>query len=528
MYGILLVDDEKLELEILLNYVKWDDFNIEILGTARNGREALKKFEILRPKIILTDVKMPVMDGIEFAKKAKAIDPDVKIIFLSGYDEFDFVKAAIDIEASGYLLKPLDVVELYHLMQKVKSKCDEEKVTCASMEILLEEYLREFLFEKCAERHHDILNRIRTLEVGICNYIHAPISVSVAALDGFVLFSRQNAVSHVESVYNGVHSCIKETLGSVLKVTSVIRTREGKYGLLAPEADSFEKMPKSKWQELLDNVKKFYGFTLTICIAGCNKDIGAIPALYRAAESAVEMRFYYGGGKIFHTQDIQDLETLSEAKIPDIKDYLLNAVIQCNEEASIRKLESFYHTLCDERVSRDRIFSISFDLLNALCEFLPTHSKELTEVLGDKNSLWKGIAYQDTIAGIETFMKTTVLAIIQAIRPKCCDNSAQVVGKVLSIIENNFNKILTVDQISREVYLSPNYIRTIFKEKTGETILEYLTKYRIKKAAELLGDKSLKIHEVAKAVGYENTSYFCSLFCRYHGITPNEYRKRIL
>ena len=126
MYNVLLVDDEYLELELLEKHVPWGELGFKVIDTAKNGREALDVFERLSPDILITDVKMPFVDGIALANKVYQSYPETRIIFLSGYNQFDYLKAAFHVEAVDYLLKPVDLEELQALMSVVKNKCDQE------------------------------------------------------------------------------------------------------------------------------------------------------------------------------------------------------------------------------------------------------------------------------------------------------------------------------------------------------------------------------------------------------------------
>jgi len=163
MYNILLVDDERLELEAIAEYVRWEDMGIAVADTAKNGREALQKMSVCKPDIILTDVRMPVMDGLEFARKAKQLDRQVKIVFLSGHDEFQYIKAALSVEAVGYLLKPVDHEELAAVMQRVIRKCEEDKQLLGSAEGLKERLVRSLAFETDADGRRDWIQKIERL-----------------------------------------------------------------------------------------------------------------------------------------------------------------------------------------------------------------------------------------------------------------------------------------------------------------------------------------------------------------------------
>ncbi|WP_042166990.1 response regulator [Paenibacillus gorillae] len=152
MYTVLLVDDEAIELEMMEQYVPWEQAGIRVVGTARNGKEALGKLTELKPDIVVTDVRMPIMDGLEFGRRAKQIDKSVKIIYLSGHNEFQYIKSALNIEAAGYLLKPIDMEELLVLLEKVKKKCEEEQLASAGGGWQLEKLLLRIVREPAEER----------------------------------------------------------------------------------------------------------------------------------------------------------------------------------------------------------------------------------------------------------------------------------------------------------------------------------------------------------------------------------------
>jgi YesN/AraC family two-component response regulator len=164
MYSILLVDDERIELETLAENVPWKSMGIKVVGTAKNGREALELTQRLDPDIILTDIRMPIMDGLEFSRRAKQLSKRVIIVFLSGHDEFHYIKAALAVEASGYLLKPIDLDELMKLMEKVKQKCEDANLAARSDEMAIEKLLRLLLIEEAPERRAVLAKKLMQLD----------------------------------------------------------------------------------------------------------------------------------------------------------------------------------------------------------------------------------------------------------------------------------------------------------------------------------------------------------------------------
>lgn len=148
MYSIFLVDDEALELETLRDYIRWEEMGIYVVGTAGNGREALEKIEATRPDIVLTDVQMPIMNGIDLAHTLNERYDWIQVMFLTGHDEFHYVKSALHAGAVGYLLKPLDLSEIESVITKVKQLCEESRMKLRSIEAAKAKILKELSCEK--------------------------------------------------------------------------------------------------------------------------------------------------------------------------------------------------------------------------------------------------------------------------------------------------------------------------------------------------------------------------------------------
>jgi YesN/AraC family two-component response regulator len=522
MHSILLVDDEKMELETLTYYVPWESMGIKVVGTAKNGREALELTQQLDPDIILTDVRMPIMDGLEFVKRAKQLRKRVKIVFLSGHDEFQYIKAALAVEASGYLLKPIDLDELKQLMEKVKQKCDQAKLTERSEEMAKEKLLRLLLIEEAPDRRAELAKKLLQLDA-IATPFRGPFKAAYLAIGRP---SRDAGLAADAGMLDPLERSIGEAVHGRLRALGYIgELIDWEYGTFAGvfPASLFDG-DRDIWRQLQKQMAEDFPVSLTIGLSRSSKGLEDAFTLFKEAHSAAEQAFYFGNGSLLSAEEVSE-PTTEEIEVEDHRAVLCRSVGHQHSEETEREAEIFINKLRMKRVHPQLARSAAVRLITALEQHFSSAFNELQ--IGPFNSEWEIMNNCRTIDDIGEHVLHVCHSLIIALSEKDKDRHQNIARHIQDIIDRSYHKPLTVEDIAKEVYLSPNYIRTIYKEKTRRTILEAITEKRMERASGLLADKSLKIHEIAGLVGYENVSYFCSIFHKTTGMTPNHYRKQI-
>jgi two-component system response regulator YesN len=525
MYSILIVDDEAIELETIEHYVPWDKIGITVAGTARNGKEALGKLAELKPDIILTDVRMPIMDGLEFGRRAKQIDKNVKIIYLSGHNEFQYIKAALNIEATGYLLKPIDMEELLALLEKVKKKCEEDQLADQGGDWVREKLMMRIIREPDQEKRNDWT---RKWELSATDFIaskafaaayvtfdssaayasEAPQPATIAAADRTELF-RYAARQRLDAFV------IVEAEPHALFVLFQWKNEQN----AAQSTAAF-------WELFREHLSEAYGSQMTIGLSEPHMSLHLIRNAYLQARACNDEKFYRLGGAVITPDDLKPTKQTDDDG-EQTAARLASAIQSGDYEQVSMQLEALFQTIREERMDRNFAIRSIIRLLSALEQhFSMLLAGSLKELLLVDH--WKEISSLGSASHIQAYVMHFCDEMRKAVSERDVDRNQVVADQIVKLIGERYHLPLTVEEIAKEVYLSPNYIRTIFKEKMGETILDYLTKIRMNRAADLLKDKSLKVREVANHVGYENVSYFCSIFHKHRGSTPNEYRKMYL
>jgi two-component system response regulator YesN len=525
MYSILIVDDEAIELETMEHYVPWDKIGITVAGTARNGKEALGKLAELKPDIILTDVRMPIMDGLEFGRRAKQIDKNVKIIYLSGHNEFQYIKAALNIEATGYLLKPIDMEELLALLEKVKKKCEEEQLADQGGDWVREKLMMRIIREPDREKRYDWT---RKWELSASDFVAGKAFAAV-----YVTFDSAAAYPSSATLPSSPAATDRTEL-----FRSVARQRLDSYVIVETEPNALFVLYQWKseqraaqstaafWELFREQLAPAYESQMTIGLSNPFVDFHQIGDAYLQARACNDEKFYKLSGGVITPDDLKPTKQTDEDG-EQTAARLASSIQSGDSEQISLILKAFFQNIREERIDRNYAIRTILRLLTALEQhFSMLLAGSLKELLLKDH--WKEISSMSSASHIQAYVIHFCDEMRKAASERDVDRNQSVADQIVKLIGERYHLPLTVEEIAKEVYLSPNYIRTIFKEKMGETILDYITKIRMNRAADLLKDKSLKVREVAHNVGYENVSYFCSIFQKHRGSTPNEYRKMYL
>lgn len=503
MYRVLLVDDEALELDALKNYVDWESMGMELAGTARNGRDAWEKILAREPDVVITDIQMPVMDGITLADKIFHLNRQIRIIFLTGYDEVEYLKAAIKVSAVDYILKPFSDEAIRAAMEKVCCEMEKDALVQNSVKEGRSALIRKICVS--AEPRRELLERLKQLseyeQDGDCYGMMQFYGISMKR---FAL-SLENKLSEIIAVWQE-----ERRLTVVVKGYVNIADSSGRIsGLLLRLTD-----------------KSYNGVYYENRISG-----EGLRDAFRVLESYEERMFYQPRQTLSGVDGTADTwrqgsrEELDRGLTDQIRKRLTDSIMAGKQKETEDVTEQLFNSFLGNRITRPAMIRCLDKLLyqvERVC-MIERSRDEMRRLL------------RQTMDQVENAVNAEQIreAVLEYLRAMTAcnaedapDTTGYVVQKVKEYIHRNYAVQFTSADLAREVHLSQNYIRSIFKESTGQTVLEYLTEYRFEKAEELLRMAGAKVKDVSVAVGYENVPYFCTLFTKLHGMTPGEYHKK--
>ncbi|WP_019635822.1 response regulator [Paenibacillus fonticola] len=513
MYSIFLVDDEELELEMMRDYIRWEEMGIYVAGTAVNGRDAVEKIEVIQPDIVLTDVQMPIMNGIDLAKQINARYDWIQLVFLTGHDAFDYVKSALNVGAVGYLLKPLDLSEIITVIEKVKQRCEEVRMKNRSIQVTKSNIFKQLMHEQNEERLGNLVSSFCKLarHKEVQRYVLTLISIDMKSGAG-------NHPSMEEGMAR-LQSFMEQFFMEKKLEATLVPYKEGEISVFM---DAAQQLGHYAWEDMIQAVRDSLQLTITVAVSEQDDDLFHTRDMFERAKNILAEQFYVGSGGIIYAKHVQR-QFGSEQAPPFAKKQWLEAINQLELEDAVQQLRDYFANLIALRTGKKHICDWAIEIIDDLLE----HIHEPLPEGYKKAELYHTIYNCHTVHDIEAFIVDAVKQATKLLSERFLDKNAKLVHQVRTYIDQAYHQPITINSLSDQVYLSPNYLRSIFKDKTGMTIHDYLTKIRLDKAKALLVDGSLKVQDIAQMVGYESTSYFISLFLKSQGVTPNEYRKNL-
>ncbi|MEG6589137.1 response regulator transcription factor [Paenibacillus barengoltzii] len=535
MYSIFLVDDEELELEMMRDIIRWEEMGIYVAGVGINGKDAQEKIQAIQPDIVLTDVQMPFMDGLKLAKWVREQYDWMQIVFLTGHDEFSYVKSALHVGAVGYLLKPLDLEEISGVIAQVKQKCEEVRLKYKSVQMTKAKLLKELLHEKSLVRQEQLTVELGKLERGrgasAASYTLALCSVDRCA-SGSINRGETDVrgeAGSLETAISRLPEVLEDYFHAIRKDAMVATLQEGELAIFIaaePERGSQPAMTREQWGTLQQTVRGLLRLSVTLAISNEAAELAGIAQLYERVCSLRDERFFLGPGQILFVGDVKPGYRYGELP-PFSEQAWMEVLQQQRSEEAEAILRDYLMNVRQLRIDKSLVYEWAIDLLDRLEEQIHTPSLNCQAEPVKRAALYQSVYDCQTLQEIEAAIWRAAAHYLELLMERSTDKNAKLVHQVCQIIDNTYHEPITIQSLSSQVYLSPNYLRSIFRDKTGMTIHDYLTRIRLEKAKEMLADPSLKVQDIAQKIGYESTSYFISLFVKNQGVTPNEYRKNL-
>lgn len=528
MIKLLLIDDEIELIEGLKETINWQEYGIEIIDEAYNGVRALEIIENLRPDIMLVDIRMPKMDGMELLEELNKRKIKIKSIVLSGYDDFYYAQKALKYEAVDYLLKPCRKEEILKSILKAKSLIEEEE----SKEGILENYKEQLKDNLPILKDNLLKNLIRGKALnkdkffskayiyGI-NLDFTNISSALIHIDGLNNLYKEYKDEEIESLLIGISEVTKSNLNIHFK-NEVFQVDEG-IAIIYSSPSNLDYY-LSIFNTFKNDISEKLKITVTI---GVGNPVDSPFLLYKSfsnAISSLDAKFYLGNNMVIPYRDISS-EDENKISYPGKEEReIINSINTGNKKHLNVSIEEFFNKLSSDNIPSKIYLEInSLFLVNSVYKFCIDRNLNLNNFFQD------GFSYYDKIKSCETRneLKETIenifLNIIDNI--ETYNNKNILVKEAVEYIKRNYSKDINLESLSKEIFITPGYLSILFKKELDVNFIEFLHKYRIEKAKELLENKLYKNYEVALKVGFKDDKYFSQLFKRYTGITPKEYRE---
>lgn len=499
-YSILLVDDEEEVFSVIMKKLDWENMGFRIAGYARNGVEALELAEELLPDIVMTDIKMPYMDGLTLSRKLKELYQNIKIIIFSGFDEFEYAKEAIKIEAEEYILKPINANELREVFTRIGANLDRELDEKRNIEKLRQYYME-------------------SLPVLQENFYTALIEGRIPEQDiGKFLNSYGITFDGPRYVVTALHISTPEPqlgIDPILLAVSVKKLAEESE--LTGYTDAMDKFCRL--------AKRVCGARVTAGIGHSCGELSGLHLSYQGARNAVSYRVLYGNTRAINIAEIDPQEhadkTWEEQSIHNIfkkiktgdEHSLLEAVSDCvgrfsGRGASLQKYRMFI-----------------MELIAEIFRFGNNNDLNMDEIFGENADAYSEALQLDSPEALKDWLVSVGGKMQAQVQKRATDTTKTFVRRAEEYVREHYaEQSLSVETVCRNLGVSAAYFSTVFKKETGKTFINYLTDYRMEQAVELLLAGDEKTYVVAQRVGYSDPNYFSYVFKKQFGVSPSKYK----
>ena len=543
MLKTFLVEDEVVIREMIKKMIPWEQYGFELAGEAADGEMALPLILKSKPDLLITDIKMPFMDGLTLCRLVKKELPDIRIVILSGYDDFNYAKQAISIGVEDYLLKPITKNAFIERLEEIHNRYEHEKTQ--------REYYEKFRlemqeYEKNASR--DFFETLVRADSDLAELYRRADKLNldiVAEAYNILIFTPDTS----EGNYNSYEECsdweaeVQDKINTYFlnhPVAILFRHQVFSYAILVKgQKDTIEKNTEECVKAIQDIMNQTERRTDWFIAVGKSADrLSMLGHSYRTAVRANSFRYLYDG----HILDYQSLEAQKENPSDSCREdsvQLRNVNINALNPAILQKflssglaeevddfIRDYFNAIGQEPMSslvfrNYVVLNVRFSVLSFLkklgCDDSEISGQEMENIMGET-----GKTIEAAVAYCGKILKKAI-----ALRDENAGNQNRSVLKLaVDFIDHNYmDEEISLNKAAHVANVSANHFSALFSQNMGQTFTEYLTDLRMNKAKELLRCTAMRSSEIAGEVGYKDAHYFSYLFKKTQGMTPSEYRK---
>lgn len=534
MFKVFLVEDEIVVREGIRKSIPWEQYGFMYAGDASDGELALPMIRKIEPDLIITDIKMPFMDGLSLIELVRKDLPNAKIVIISGYDDFSYAQQAIRMGVDQYLLKPIIKEKMVEILLEMYERLEEEQ----QQKKYIENFRREAQeYENFSRRN--FFEQIITGGLSVSEISETAKEMGIdlnAPFYNLVLFSL-NSTEYDGSMPEGYTKSLSDIQEKVTQLIVsnpdllLFRCNITTYAILVK---GMEENIKQLTQDCIENIKR--------CCATAGHDVdwyiacgtpvsrlSAIPACYEKVSRILSYRYLCPEEHIMSEELIRNFQKKNISKTDIERSEIEQANIRkFLSSGTISEINHFMDQLvknADEKVVSIHLFCryLSMTLYFTTVEYLDS--------IGCRADIFWSLELwpKANVSTVEDVRKYGRHVLGKAIEQRDLEHTklqSDVLKQAIDFINNNFSDTsISLDMVAKEVNISPNYLSAIFSQEVGQTLTEYITFKRIEKAKHMLRQTDMRLNEIAFDIGYKDPRYFSFVFKKTSGCTPSEYRK---
>ncbi len=530
MYKVIIVDDEALIRKGLISLVNWIELGCDVVYEAVNGADAINYLESNPVDIVVSDIKMPEMDGISLSKYIYENHPPIKVIILSAYADFSYAQSAIEYNVVDFVIKTSYAHKIPEAIHKAIHLISAENNNNSKLK-LLEDALEENLIEIREKFIKDVLNgiivdnenilrRLKDFEVQLQHYYLLTYEINPIA---------QTNINLSIEEHNRFLMSVKNFLSLALKDYDNLTIIMSKNTLISIVSFSIKDSPNSTHlllmicNEIVSMVEGFMNFKVRIGISRMHHSPKELLESYDESQKAFSSIFYNDNTVSVYSNHLYNQFESNTVPLQEYVDEVVNHVKTGSGQKAISVLMKLFEEYIKIKETVEQVKISSILLCSACYKLLTDYSPYMDNDIKSERVVYKEIEDCKSLKELTNILSS----LIEAVSCIISSHSKQrnyLVHKVCNYISQNYNKEINLQSIADHIHINSSYLSSLYKRETGESLIEALNKYRVEMAKKLLRDPTKKIFEVGIAVGIEDPAYFTQVFTKYAGMSPKAFR----
>ena len=518
MYNVLVVDDEEIICDGLKVILDWNKLDLQVLDHASNGKSALEKLEYSNFHLIITDIRMPVLDGLEFIDRVVKKYPNIKIIIISGYKDFEYAKQAIKLGVKSYLLKPINYEELMQTVKTIKVGLDNELVYESIIKESSNVMKNQWLYDlSCGNLTFDEISSIKTSYFNIIK--RDTYCVALIEINNFFNIIDVNLESAKLLKRN-----VKELVQQIVEKENLGYVYDDNSGVLGVILCQEYNLISSGWittffSGIVDIISKRLNVAITISYGSPVSKLSNLKISRKIAIHSLEKKIFFPGHDIIPYKKTQDENVIL---LVDWDEHSLLQAVEClNVEDIQKEIDKLLEEIVIKQITNDNINGLIYSIILKLSQLLKKYHENL-EKIPEFNDIHKHKNLEQLHAWLIDICTNSSKLIHSLAAHK---KKTKLIEQILDYINNNYFDEISLNTISSIFYLNTAYIGQLFKDTIGDTFNNYLNKKRISEAKKMFMLNNFKLKGVIEKVGYKNPEYFYRQFKKFEGVSFIEYKK---
>lgn len=536
-YQILIVDDEPIIRKGIMASINWQQEDVNFCGEASNGKEALELIPELRPDIIITDIRMPIMDGLKLVKEVRQNYPSMRIIILSGYDDFEYAQQAIQSGVESYLLKPVGaeqlIIEVRQLIERIKVDRARIQSEERNMKLIREHYqsLKRAYSEDLLRGRFQDMEQLHNQATALGLDIGADAWLAIVfSIDDFLLWSEMESELDQDSLRYLVLNIVEEVLQGESKAFGVMGDLDQLIAFAGVSENSMSidqvKLKfDGKLQEIQQHVERYLNCTLTIGVGRPVHQLTEIAVSWKQAASSVRQKAYLGKNSlIYYRDEFDSSESISEYPSESERQIIAHLRL-ADRQAMCDAVSDYFAVLRENRAGIavyrrhcQRLLLMSVGGLEDSGITSRSLHQEQNNTANRLNQLETADDFESTLCDFFDFLLTLVAESKE-------ERYTGFVRTTMDYVRDHYQEELSLTTLAQAIHITPNYLSKLFKKETGTNFVDWLNQYRVEMAKDLLiSHPELKGYEIAEQTGFHDYKYFTYVFKKFAKTTPMEFR----